>query len=108
MNTLDQTGLSAGTITRIQQVFASFPTIHKVILYGSRAKGTHRPGSDIDLTIKTTHASDANLSLLLKVMRALDDLELIYTFDVSLWDKLEHQELRNHIERVGIVLHRKV
>jgi len=44
-------GLSDKTITKIHQVFNQYPEIDKAILYGSRAKGAHRTGSDIDLTL---------------------------------------------------------
>lgn len=45
-------GLKENTILRIQSVLAGFPEIEEVILYGSRAKGNYKNGSDIDLTFK--------------------------------------------------------
>jgi predicted nucleotidyltransferase len=47
-------GLDDASIKRIQEVFARFPQVEEVLLYGSRAMGNFRPGSDIDLTIKST------------------------------------------------------
>lgn len=44
-------GLKSETISDIGKVLAKYPEIEKVILYGSRAMGNHRPGSDIDLTL---------------------------------------------------------
>ena len=44
-------GLTPNTIDRINGVLAGFPAIEQAILYGSRAKGNYRPGSDIDLAI---------------------------------------------------------
>ena len=44
-------GLKESYIQQIQFVFAEYPAIEKVILYGSRAKGNYRNGSDIDLTL---------------------------------------------------------
>ncbi|MEK7295440.1 MAG: nucleotidyltransferase domain-containing protein, partial [Actinomycetota bacterium] len=32
-------------------MLAAFPEVTKAIIYGSRAKGTNKPGSDIDLTL---------------------------------------------------------
>lgn len=44
-------GLKQETIDKIIQVFKLYPSIDKAVLYGSRAKGSYRNGSDIDLTL---------------------------------------------------------
>ena len=44
-------GLKDITIQKIQQVLAAFPQVEEAILYGSRAKGNYKDGSDIDLTL---------------------------------------------------------
>lgn len=93
-------GLKAEYIRRIQQVFSHYPGVDQVLLYGSRAKGTYRPGSDIDLTIKTNN--NAESGLLYKVIGELDDLDLAYSFDVSLFDQIDNANLVDHINRVGV------
>ena len=45
-------GLTDETITKINTVFVKYSEIEEVVLYGSRAKGNYREGSDIDLTLK--------------------------------------------------------
>ena len=45
-------GLTEDTVNKIRGVFAQYPQVTEVILYGSRAKGTHHNGSDIDLALK--------------------------------------------------------
>ena len=54
-------GLKQKTIKSIQQALSKFPSIDQVILYGSRAKGNYRTGSDIDITIKTKVKPEKNL-----------------------------------------------
>lgn len=44
-------GLPDKTLADIRHFLAECPPVEKAILYGSRAKGNHRPGSDIDLTL---------------------------------------------------------
>ena len=44
-------GLKESDIELIKKVFSNYPEVEKVILYGSRAKGTYKPASDIDLTL---------------------------------------------------------
>ena len=95
-------GLSSATVDRICQVLASFPAIDKATLFGSRAKGTHKPGSDIDLTL---HGDGLTPTLLTEVAEALDDLLLPYTIDLSIHETLNHAALQEHIGRVGKVFY---
>lgn len=90
---------------QIQAVFSGFPAIEQAVLYGSRAKGNYRPGSDIDLTLKTH--GDGTLHLLTGIMNALDDLDLPYLFDISLLAHINNDNLIKHIERVGIEFYNK-
>ena len=98
---LPRFGLDASTLARIKAVLAGFPDIKVALLYGSRAKGNFRPGSDIDLTLKGSRLTEAKL---LAVERALDDLDLPYKMDVSLYAALDNPELLAHIARVGVAL----
>ena len=91
-------GLKEQTINKIIKVFQSFPEIEQVILYGSRAKATNKPGSDIDLTIK---GKNLNLQLINKIDLELDDLLLAYTFDISIYNQIDNSDLLEHIKRVG-------
>jgi len=93
-------GLSIATVQQIQQLLSRFTQIETAILYGSRAKGNYRPGSDIDLTLKTQKQDDLNL--LTDVMNTLDDLHLPYGFDISLFQHIKNDSLIEHINRVGV------
>ncbi len=97
-------GLSQATLDRIGAVLAAHPEVEKAVIYGSRAKGTHRPGSDIDLTL---HGDGLNDRILMDVMGELDDLLLPYTIDLSIFAALHHQGLEEHIQRVGQVFYRR-
>lgn len=97
-------GLKKTTIDSIQRVFEKYPQVEKVILYGSRAKGNYRNGSDIDLTLI---GSALDLSLLFKIESALDHLLLPYKIDLSVLRQIENQELLDHIGRVGVVFYEK-
>ena len=97
-------GLSNEVITRLRQVFAQHLEIEQVIIYGSRAKGNFRKGSDIDLTFE----GDAiDLPLMLKIENELDDLLLPYQFDLSVFAHIDNPDLRDHIARVGQVLYQR-
>ncbi|HKK34487.1 MAG TPA: nucleotidyltransferase domain-containing protein [Desulfomicrobiaceae bacterium] len=95
-------GLKAGTIDRINGVFLSHPEVHEVILYGSRAKGSYRLGSDIDLTMRGT---GLDLRLMNRISLEIDDLLLPYSVDLSIFAHIDNKELLDHIERVGKIFY---
>ena len=97
-------GLSESTVERIRGVLAHFPEVEKAVLYGSRAKGTHRPGSDIDLAL---YGSGVGSTQLARIDEALDDLLLPYQMDLSLFASLTHPNLLDHIRRVGVPLYER-
>jgi len=98
------TGLPAETIERIQQVFAAHPEIERVCLYGSRAKGDYRDGSDIDLAIMGDALSPGSLP---GIVNELDDLLLPYKIDLCLFHQIENADLVAHIQRVGVDFFRR-
>ena len=97
-------GLEENVIERINAVFSFFPEIEQVVLYGSRAKGNYKIGSDIDLTLK---GKELNLTLLNAVDTKIDDLLLPYLFDISIFEQISNPDLVNHIERVGKLFYEK-
>ncbi|MBW2592195.1 MAG: nucleotidyltransferase domain-containing protein [Deltaproteobacteria bacterium] len=97
-------GLKESVLDQITAVFAASGLVDAAILYGSRAKNCHRPGSDIDITLK---GEALTLKELNRIALALDDLLLPYTFDLSAYRHIANPELLAHIQRVGKVLYRK-
>lgn len=101
---METTGLQTQQIDAINHVFAKYPQIEQVILYGSRAKGNFKSGSDIDLTIIDQALS---FSELLHIQSQLDDLLLPYKFDLSLKRSISNPDLLEHINRVGKIFYQK-
>ena len=97
-------GLGEQTLARLRAVLAAQPVVEKAVLYGSRAKGTHKPGSDIDLTLCGQAITPRDLS---RIAEALDALDLPYVIDLSAFGQLQHAALREHIERVGVVIYER-
>ena len=95
-------GLSGKVITAIQVVFSKYPQIEKAILYGSRAKGNYRNGSDIDLVLV---GPELNLSQLFKIELELDDLLLPYKIDLALLHQIGNSDLVEQINRSGVVFY---
>lgn len=96
-------GLNGETVAQIHGVLTRYPEVEQALLYGSRAKGNYRDGSDIDLCLV---GETLTLTQLLKIENALDDLLLPYKIDLSLFHALDNAELIDHIRRVGVVFYR--
>jgi len=95
-------GLNEKTIGHICEVFARHPAVEKALLYGSRAKGNFKPGSDIDLTLFGESLTSEEMGV---IAEELDDLLLPYQIDLSIFDQLNHDQLQDHIQRVGVVFY---
>lgn len=99
-----RTGLPADAVQAIQQVLATCRAVEQALLYGSRAKGNYKRGSDIDLTLKGDTLTYRDL---LRLMDELDDLLLPYMIDLSIYAQIDNPALREHIDRVGVVLYQR-
>ena len=106
-NEFDNTGLEADTIELLRLTFSKLPWVKRVVLYGSRAKGTHKLGSDIDITVELEDASQGSLATLFRIQEAIEDLDLIYKFDISLKNDIQNDTLIHHIERVGKTIYQR-
>lgn len=102
MTTAPLFGLSVATLDKLNSVFARHDAIDAVLIYGSRAKGNYRPGSDIDLTIK---GSEIPFAEFMQIKDQIDDLMLPYTLDLSQYRQLENADLIAHIDRVGVEIY---
>jgi predicted nucleotidyltransferase len=97
-------GLNKKTIDRINSVFESFPQVEKVVIYGSRTKGNHKIGSDIDLTII---GKELDLKIINNINLKIEELLLPYIFDISIYERINNMDLLQHIERAGKVFYQK-
>ena len=96
-------GLKDNEINALRETLASFPEIEEAIIYGSRARGTNKAFSDIDITLKGSDLTYLQLALL---DARIDDLYLPYFVDLSLFSMLRNADLIESIEREGKVLYR--
>lgn len=97
-------GLSEKAIGKIKRVFASFPAVEKVVLYGSRAKGNFKNGSDIDLVLI---GNEITPKMVLQIGHQLDELLLPHKIDLSRLEQISDPDLLDHIQRVGVVFYQK-
>ncbi|NLM71515.1 MAG: nucleotidyltransferase domain-containing protein [Synergistaceae bacterium] len=86
-------------------VFARHPEVERVILYGSRARGNRRTGSDIDLSLQG--GDDLTGLVLYSIVRELDDLPLPYSFDVAIHSMIVNEALLEDIRSRGALLYER-
>jgi len=92
-------GLSDSELQTIRDVFSRFSDISEVILFGSRARGTHRPSSDVDLALKGKNLSIDTLSKLRYILE--EETNLPYFFDIVIYDRVENEALKREIDEGG-------
>ena len=95
-------GLSDSILDDLRRVFSSYPEIEQVLIFGSRAKGTFKNGSDIDLAVFAPTLSEQDFT---RLWNELDALPLVFKMDVLHWDRLGNERLKNRIPVEGKVFY---
>jgi predicted nucleotidyltransferase len=97
-------GLRDSDIESIRTVLRRYSDVDEAIVFGSRAMGNYKPGSDVDLAIKgnlkPSTATDINVEL-------NERLPLPYKFDVLAYSEITHAPLIEHIDQFGKVLYKR-
>ncbi|EAQ68967.1 putative nucleotidyltransferase domain protein [Synechococcus sp. RS9909] len=94
-------GLPESDSDKVLRCIDAHPSVQRVILYGSRALGRQRSGSDVDLCLM---APTMTLAELLELGGELDDLLLPWRIDLQLLHLIDHPPLLDHLQRVGRVI----
>ncbi|MDD5616268.1 MAG: nucleotidyltransferase domain-containing protein [Candidatus Methanoperedens sp.] len=96
-------GLKAGDIYIIIDILRKYPQIEQALIFGSRAKGNYRPGSDVDIVLKG-NVNDITTEISFSLN---EDSLLPYKFDVLDYNSISNKNLIDHIKRVGIVFYER-
>jgi len=91
-------GLKSGVLFSVTETFRNKPRIRRAAIFGSRAKGEHKPYSDVDIVLY----GDLNMTDVERVIADLEELPFVYKFDVVAYGLVKNPEFRRHIDRVGI------
>ncbi len=97
-------GLTSSTINKINAVFKTFPSIQKIILFGSRAIGNYKEGSDIDLALL---GKELNQDIISHLLVKIDELNTPYLFDIVDYNKINNFALKKHIDKEGKIFYKK-
>lgn len=94
-------GLYPSSYKQILSIFQKHENIEKVIIYGSRAKGNYKEGSDIDFTL----FGNLNYDDLIKLKHEFEESTIPYLIDISIFSDLQSKSLIEHINRVGKIFY---
>ena len=104
MTNNDKFGLSQKSLSEVIGFFRNYMEIDEAKLFGSRAMGNFKNGSDIDIAI----LGDAiSLSLILKLKNDFEESSLPYFVDIVNYNSISNPELKRHIDQNGITLYVK-
>ena len=92
-------GLTVRDMNTFRAVFANYPEVKNVNIFGSRAKGNYHLGSDVDLAVMNMGVSAESFT---KMKWDFEDSSLPYIVDLVDYNRLDKQEFIEHIDRVGI------
>ncbi len=108
-NTTSQTtengfGLTQRDMDTLQEIFHRYVDIETVVIFGSRAKGHYKPGSDIDLAIMNTGLDPVTVR---KANSDCEESSLPYRVDLIDYHTIVHAQLKAHIDRIGLPFYQK-
>jgi predicted nucleotidyltransferase len=96
-----QFGLPDDVLPRVIAVLSGNRKIRRITLYGSRAMGKSRNGSDIDLCLD---GDPLSLKDLAELEAGIDDLLLPWKVYITVRQQIDNPDLIAHIERIGVIL----
>lgn len=97
-------GLESKYMEILRSVFSRHPEVERVILFGSRAKGNYKRGSDIDMAVVGEQVTKNVLSSLLS---EFEDSLLPFFVDLLSYHQIMSPELKEHIDRVGRMIYER-
>ncbi|MCH6200084.1 nucleotidyltransferase domain-containing protein [Aquiflexum sp. LQ15W] len=100
---MNEFGLLERDLEEILSVLEKFPKIEKAIVFGSRAKGNYKNGSDVDIALKGRHLDFETISHVSYLLN--EETRMPYKFDVLNYHSIQEQELKNHIDRIGVEIY---
>ncbi|OHX65544.1 nucleotidyltransferase family protein [Flammeovirga pacifica] len=98
-------GLRIEDINYIIKTLEKYDHITKAYIFGSRAMGNYKQGSDIDIAIVGEKVNFTDVATLHAALE--DESPMPYFFDIVAMNTLKNEDLRSHIYTKGIEIYKK-
>ena len=99
---MNRFGLSDTQIGLIKEAVSRFAEIESAVIFGSRAMGNYKAGSDVDIALKGQRITSETVSALSTLLN--EELPLPHFFDIVHYDTLDNTTLTEHIDKHGAAL----
>lgn len=93
-------GLLESDIEIILQTLTKFSKVEHAYIFGSRAKGNFKSGSDVEIALKGSQLDFNTLSEISYLLN--EETSMPYKFDVLIYKSINEPALKEHIDRIGI------
>jgi uncharacterized protein len=101
----DNCQLKKREIDQISKFLVEFTEVDRLILFGSRAMGNAKLGSDLDLAVVGARVNDRIMS---KITDSFENkTNLPYLIDLIHFDKIESLNLLEHITQFGKTIYQR-
>lgn len=102
---MEKFGLKEKVIQDIVEILKKYEEVEKAVIFGSRARGDYRKGSDIDIALFGDKLTN---SINTKIFYDIDDLYLIYKIDLININTLKDEDkLKQNILNEGVIIYVK-
>ncbi|MGL5256262.1 MAG: nucleotidyltransferase domain-containing protein [Proteocatella sp.] len=98
-------GLLPRDMEYILKALKKYPEIEAVYIFGSRAIGNYKKGSDVDMAVKGTKLDRRTVNRISDELN--EEYPLPYFFDVIHYDIISNEQLKKHIDEFGKLIYRK-
>ena len=98
-------GLKDSDIQFMQALFVEEPTIEQAWVFGSRAKGNHQAGSDVDIALIGTELTRQTVARIHAILE--EESPIPYFFDVVHWNKMSNEKVKTEIQRTAQPLYQR-
>ncbi|MCS6929569.1 MAG: nucleotidyltransferase domain-containing protein [Saprospiraceae bacterium] len=99
-------GLTEEDIAIITDLLSREPHVERAYIFGSRAKGNYKTGSDVDIALKGEQLTSDDIRRISDLLN--EETNLPYRFDVLNYHALQEPALVEHIDHVGLMFYEKV
>ena len=98
-------GLNYSELKVVEKALQSHSEVEEAVLFGSRVIGSFKEASDVDIALK---GKKANTTLVARLKSYFEDeTNLPYFFDFLSYSHINNKNLKNHIDKDGVVIYRK-
>jgi len=97
-------GIEEEILDKIVEIFKKYKQVKKACIFGSRARGDYKRGSDVDICI---WLEDDVENPIYKIEDELEEVDTILLFDIVVFSSITKESLKDSIIKEGVVIYER-